>query len=230
MSSLHTNRTTTPAAGEHLYRYGGTTHCSCAVLAYTPSVCRIYAAKSGAKCHTLIRRPAAASQGLGCNSWCCMCVQTPYDLHTPAGVLAFRQLLHGVMLRRTKDAVADQLDIPPCDHETIRVKLSTAERAFYHTVERKYNHFFTLFQQQVSLSAQLQSCGAVGRCRSQQQTSLKQMCSFCDSVCWAPLFPTCLAQSLSFLMACRLHPAKLVVLMIPLCAVRVKQVIVCWLP
>lgn len=49
-------------------------------------------------------------------------------MRSPAGLLAFRQLLRGVLLRRSKASVARQLALPPCAREDLRVKLSVAER------------------------------------------------------------------------------------------------------
>lgn len=65
--------------------------------------------------------------------------QTPYHRRSAAGVLAFRQLLAGVMLRRTKASVAHQLALPPCVHEDVAVRLSVAERALYAQLLRRYN-------------------------------------------------------------------------------------------
>ncbi len=53
------------------------------------------------------------------------------------------------MLRRTKAAVAGQLALPPCTRQDIMVKLSTAERAMYSQVLRKFNHLWGQLAAQV---------------------------------------------------------------------------------
>lgn len=56
----------------------------------------------------------------------------PLHAHTP------RALLRGVMLRRSKAAVEEQLQLPPCVREDERVTLSRVERAFYESLRKDF--------------------------------------------------------------------------------------------
>ena len=86
-------------------------------------------------------------------------LQTPYDIRRPAGVVAFRQLLQGVLLRRTKASVSQQLALPPCVWEDLPVVLSTAERACYTAIERRYLQSF----HQLDAVVSWQGCEVRGR-------------------------------------------------------------------
>lgn len=63
----------------------------------------------------------------------------PIVTRSAAGAIALRQLLRGVMLRRTKASVASQLELLPCTFEDMTVTLTTAEKAFYILLEKCYN-------------------------------------------------------------------------------------------
>ncbi|KAG7672032.1 putative DNA repair protein RAD5A [Nannochloris sp. 'desiccata'] len=65
-------------------------------------------------------------------------VQSGCDDRERHGLLSLRSLLRGVMLRRSKQDVADELDLPPCVREDLPVVLSTAERAAYERLKREF--------------------------------------------------------------------------------------------
>ncbi|EFJ47333.1 hypothetical protein VOLCADRAFT_92108 [Volvox carteri f. nagariensis] len=66
-------------------------------------------------------------------------IEEPLTQRGLVGLTAIRALLRGVMLRRSKAAVADQLALPPCVREDLTVELSGVERAFYDVLKARFN-------------------------------------------------------------------------------------------
>jgi hypothetical protein len=58
------------------------------------------------------------------------------------GAAALRGLLGGVLLRRTKASVAQQLALPPCEWLDLPVTLGAAERACYSAAQATYDKAF----------------------------------------------------------------------------------------
>jgi SNF2 family DNA or RNA helicase len=70
----------------------------------------------------------------------------PHAQGQAAGPASFRSLLSGVLLRREKRDVAEQLALPPCERLDVRVHLSTAERAFYSQLEQRFSRLLSVLR------------------------------------------------------------------------------------
>jgi E3 ubiquitin-protein ligase SHPRH len=82
-------------------------------------------------------------------------VQQPCEDRDPRGLLSIRGLLRGVMLRRTRVDVADELDLPPCTSEDRWVKLSPVEQLVYQQAKKDFlQAAFQLSQTTNAVSAQ----------------------------------------------------------------------------
>ncbi|KAL0028145.1 hypothetical protein WJX77_009970 [Trebouxia sp. C0004] len=61
----------------------------------------------------------------------------PLEGNHPEGSLPLRNLMQGVMLRRTKAHVGGQLSLPPCEHTDRWVSMSSVERSFYDRLHKQ---------------------------------------------------------------------------------------------
>ena len=79
-------------------------------------------------------------------------VRNPYQSRSLSGLLTMRGLVRGVMLRRTKGDVQDQMtELPPCVQEDCIVTLSSIERVAYEQIRRKYRDQITAMKRNLQI-------------------------------------------------------------------------------
>ncbi len=102
----------------------------------------------------------------------------PYQQQQLAGLLSLRGLLKGVMLRRSKKDVENQLQLPSCTREDLVVKLAHVERTYYEQIKKRYIQTLETFRSSLLRERNNQRSGSGGG----NVKKVRRRCHTCLSV------------------------------------------------